>query len=165
MRARADGWTRAGTSGVPEPALEPLSDLPGAARPRRSPTPRLQAEVPPVRMTGAQTAKPSGVSGLAAQKYILTAEGIYKNSASQRGVSENRPESAGAEPVSAALGKPGMTPSIKGPRDLCGPASWAGPIHGPGKKKTFASDLRTAAAPRRQKAQYFPCLKRAAGCC
>lgn len=103
--------------------------------------------------------------GMAAQKYILTAEGIYKNSASQRGVSEKRPEIAGAEPVSAALRKPGMTPSIKGPRDLCGPASWAGPIHGPGKKKTFASDLRTAAAPRRQKAQYFPCLKRAAGCC
>ena len=40
---------------------------------------------------------------MAAQKYILTAEGIYKNSASQRGVSEKRPESAGAELVSAAL--------------------------------------------------------------
>ena len=52
--------------------------------------------------------------GMAAQKYILTAEGIYKNSASQRGVSEKRPEIAGAEPVSAALRKPGMTPSIKG---------------------------------------------------
>ena len=102
------------------PALEPLSDLPRAAKPRRSPTPLLQAEVPPVRMAGAQL---QATPGMAAQKYILTAEGIYKNSASQRGVSEKRPESAGAEPVSAALRNPGMTPSIKGPRDLCGPAS------------------------------------------
>ena len=92
--------------------------------PCRSPTPRLQAELPPVRNgPGPKRQSLQAVSGLAAQKYILTAEGIYKNSASQRGVSEKRPESAGAEPVSAALRKPGMTPSIKGPRDLYGPAS------------------------------------------
>lgn len=73
--------------------------------------------------------------------------------------SSNRPESAGAEPVSAALRKPGMTPSIKGPRDLCGPASWAGLIRWSEKRKRLRQTCGQQRLPAGKKPSIFHASK------